>query len=261
MKTKFRVLSVFVSVLMVATLFAFPATGVKAENGPATDQYAYILYVDTEENYNFVYAADLYKTQNSVTETTVKGLSYDIKTNTLTLNKFSGYYLETNMMGDDFKIKVTGENDLTAMRIWGDHYGGSVTFTGKGTLCIAEILRMDAESSNANITVKKGVTIIINGVYDDTNCYILTTGAKSGLVLEKGVKTNKNAIRVPLFDYSYDDDGNIVYLLEKNGETYGTYITQDNDGTLNFEVITGNGKTETYKGTKKRKRPMTGWLF
>ena len=40
------------------------------------------------------------------------------------------YNLVTNVMGDDFKVVVKGENQLRAILIWGDGYGGNLTVSG-----------------------------------------------------------------------------------------------------------------------------------
>ena len=46
------------------------------------------------------------------------------------------YNLVTNVMGDDFKVVVKGENQLRAILIWGDGYGGNLTVSGNGKLII-----------------------------------------------------------------------------------------------------------------------------
>lgn len=50
-----------------------------------------------------------------------EGMSYDQSTNTLTLNNYNGagYYIQTNMMGSDFKVQLIGNNVLDGMDIWG----------------------------------------------------------------------------------------------------------------------------------------------
>ncbi len=64
-----------------------------------------------------------------------KKITYDKKSNTLTLN---GYKTENclvlNAMGDDFKIKLVGKNELGSIASYDSLWGGSVTLTGSGTL-------------------------------------------------------------------------------------------------------------------------------
>lgn len=68
-----------------------------------------------------------------------KGLSYDEKTNTLTLNNHkSNMMLSLGAMGDDFKINVVGYNEIGCIGSIDMDWGGSVTITGNGVLVINE---------------------------------------------------------------------------------------------------------------------------
>ena len=68
-----------------------------------------------------------------------KGLSYDEKTNTLTLNNHkSNMMLSLCAMGDDFKINVVGYNEIGCIGSIDMDWGGSVTITGNGVLVINE---------------------------------------------------------------------------------------------------------------------------
>lgn len=112
---------------------------VQAANGPNTGEYsaAYIniYYRDgtnpTTTNH-LVYAAGTQKTE------TVKGAVYDKKTNTLTLTNYKHptMSIEVNEMGDDFKIKLVGDNQIKGLAVWGFGYGGSVEVFGDGTLTV-----------------------------------------------------------------------------------------------------------------------------
>lgn len=70
--------------------------------------------------------------------TTMPDAWYDISTNTLTLDNFTGEVLEVNLMGNGFTINLIGENHLDELIMWGAGYGGSVTFTGTGSLTLNE---------------------------------------------------------------------------------------------------------------------------
>lgn len=109
---------------------------VQAANGPNTGEYsaAYInIYNRGGTNTNhFVYVTGSQKAE------TVKGAVYDKKTNTLTLTNYKHptMSIEANEMGDDFKIKLVGDNQIKSLIVWGYGYGGSVEILGDGTLMI-----------------------------------------------------------------------------------------------------------------------------
>ncbi len=66
-----------------------------------------------------------------------KGISYDVKTNTLTLNNYkSNEMLMMSAMGDDFKIKVSGYNEIGCIGSLDLGWGGSITVTGSGVLVV-----------------------------------------------------------------------------------------------------------------------------
>lgn len=105
----------------------------------------------------------------------IPGASYDPATNTLTLDHFRGEYGEINLMGNGFTIELIGENTIDRMSIWGASYGGSVHFTGTGSLIFNEDFGIDngglileAEGSESCIMVDQGVTLeIYGGKYSD----------------------------------------------------------------------------------------------
>ena len=105
----------------------------------------------------------------------IPGASYDPATNTLTLDHFKGEYGEINLMGNGFTIELIGENTIDRMSIWGASYGGSVHFTGTGSLIFNEDFGIDngglileAEGSESCIMVDQGVTLeIYGGKYSD----------------------------------------------------------------------------------------------
>lgn len=68
----------------------------------------------------------------------VSGVTYDKKTNTLTLKNYknSNAMLYLNDVGDDFSIKVSGTNEVKGIRCSTSKYGGSIRFTGTGTLTV-----------------------------------------------------------------------------------------------------------------------------
>ncbi len=99
----------------------------------------------------------------------IPGASYDLATNTLTLENFTGRQINVNMMGNGFKIKLVGDNYLEQILVWGFGYGGSVTFTGDGSLTLynsgGKALVLEAEDSESCIMIDKGVSLDIYGDY------------------------------------------------------------------------------------------------
>lgn len=123
-------------ILAVLCMWVGCVLTVQAANGPNTGEYsaAYINIYDrggTNTNH-FVYVTGSQKAE------TVKGAVYDKKTNTLTLTNYKHptMSIEANEMGDDFKIKLVGDNQIKSLIVWGYGYGGSVEILGDGTLTI-----------------------------------------------------------------------------------------------------------------------------
>ena len=125
----------------------------------------------------------------------VEGASYDRGSNVLTLTNFSGPVLNVNMMGNGFTVKLVGENRLDAILVWGFSYGGSVTFTGDGSLTVNEDRRFEiglelrAEYSQSAVMVEPGVSLDIYGAkaavlvedtYDEKGFYYLTPLTMTG---------------------------------------------------------------------------------
>ena len=113
-----------------AVLFAVPQ--VKAANGPCDTgdwAYAYINVRNGEES-NLLFSSE---GTNSI-----DGMSYDRESNTLTLNNYksSTTVIVTNMMGDDFKINLVGDNEIGSIGSYGDAWGGSINISGNGSLVI-----------------------------------------------------------------------------------------------------------------------------
>ena len=152
--------------LCFAFLMSFVMLGssVEAANGPNEQDWssAYIVIDDGSAN-----PKQLYNANKSVTISTVRNISYDKKTNTLTLNGYqeAEKKIVANEMGDDFKVKVVGNNQIQGIAVWGYSYGGSLTLEGNGSLEInknrvqGEPISLMAEEANAQFKVKQGDTL------------------------------------------------------------------------------------------------------
>lgn len=119
-------------VLAVSEAVSFAVPQVKAANGPCDTgdwAYAYINVRNGEES-NLLFSSE---GTNSI-----DGMSYDRESNTLTLNNYksSTTVIVTNMMGDDFKINLVGDNEIGSIGSYGDAWGGSINISGNGSLVI-----------------------------------------------------------------------------------------------------------------------------
>ena len=99
----------------------------------------------------------------------IPGVSYDTRTNTLTLDNCTISRLVVNLMGNGFKINLVGDNHVGTILAWGFYYGGSVTLTGTGTLTVNEDrannigLFLNAELSDTALMIERGINVDIYG--------------------------------------------------------------------------------------------------
>ena len=135
----FRRLTFLLSFIFILTVGGVAAMA--ANNGPCEDEewsFAYVEFYNSDNNEAiYVYS---FRTPQAGTTTSAKGAVYDKSTNTLTLTNCNlpDYRVVTNMMGDDFKIKLVGTSHVSALYAWGDGYGGSVEIVGDGKLYVNE---------------------------------------------------------------------------------------------------------------------------
>ena len=110
--------------------FGFVSTAY-AQNGPSTEDGAIYFLSRSDSESFFIYV------DNKITNDETKGITYDLSTNTLTVNNFKGkYYLIIDNMGEDFKLNVLGVNDFVGIYIAGSSYRTNITFIGDGKLIL-----------------------------------------------------------------------------------------------------------------------------
>ena len=237
MKTKHLIFAVIA--IMLLTLLG--TTVVKAQNGPS-DSYAFICLENMEE-YHEIYSAD------GGDYDLIEGVTYDKASNTLTLNNVNRPTLsiDANKMGDDFKIKLIGENNFAMICAWGDEYGGSVTITGDGTLNLdttglgikvvgpdeqVNAISLYAEHDNAKLIVENTATVNIKA---QSNVIAVidtpSTNGNSSIILKNGQYIADKIIKE---EYSYQRPASVraikygdlgteehYTIYEKNGKKYG----------------------------------------
>ncbi len=183
----------------------------------------FLRFIGEDAEY-YAVAGGYYKNLG-ITESVSEGASYDRASNTLTLDGFNGenLTLEANLMGNGFKILLKGSNTLGSIAVWGAEYGGSVTFTGDGTLTVNSALSSEngivlyAEDSRSCIMVDKNVTLTFYGengavkVYDSTDAkciYYLYPQTMAG-----GVITSWN-----------EDENTFITVLDSSGPSSVVYF-------------------------------------
>lgn len=217
-------------VLAVSAAVSFAVPQVKAANGPCDTgdwAYAYINVRNGEES-NLLFSSE---GTNSI-----DGMSYDRESNTLTLNNYksSTTVIVTNMMGDDFKINLVGDNEIGSIGSYGDAWGGSINISGNGSLVINADKSDDygiaffAEGTNSvlsvadtcNVTIYSGSKAVVYTSDNLTNKPIKDNGT-----LKENVTYNVShpleISRLCARYYEYDPyTTNIVY----NNETDNTSL-------------------------------------
>lgn len=151
----------FLSLLLsIGLVIGMVPMNVMAQNGPCQDEYppAYIEFFDGE-NGTYIYSTF---SQDQIGK--IKGVSYDKASNTLTLDNVKrDEKLITNVMGDDFKILLKGDNSLKSIIVWGDGYGGNLTITGDGKLTLNSektentAITIQAEYTEGKVKIEKNV--------------------------------------------------------------------------------------------------------
>ncbi|MBO7358033.1 MAG: hypothetical protein J6U37_05945 [Lachnospiraceae bacterium] len=158
----------------------------------------------------------------------VEGAYYDEFTNTLTLSNFTGHFLNVNLMGNGFKIKLVGKNKLTGLVGWGFMYGGSITLTGDGSLDINNPsgfgILLQAEDSESCLMIDKNVSLHVQG--------------SEGAILIKDSKLNKGIYYLNPLVMESKGDPEVFRSWTPIGsfKLENSYSISDPDGQLLKEV-------------------------
>ncbi|MBR4436053.1 MAG: hypothetical protein IKZ82_05735 [Clostridia bacterium] len=147
------------------------------------------------------------------------GASYDLASNTLTLENFTCDILDVNLMGNGFKLKLIGTNRIGNIVIWGAMYGGSLTITGNGTLYVNENgtgigICLNAELSQSCLMIDREATV---EVWGDQAIYISETSMAEAVQCLKPIETIGGEGGILSRG---TDDGNSIFdysILDNNG--------------------------------------------
>ena len=168
---------------------------------PGEDQYTYLVMGGAWESFG-----------NSLG--TADGASYDRKTNTLTLDHCKLDFIDANLMGNGFTIKVIGDCYIGGIQLWGAYYGGSLTLTGPGKLYVAEEMTFEGEFSQTCLMVDAelevlgqitiGATSMQQAIYYSPS--LTLKGGKGAVVTEFKGEDGKD-----YYNYTVlDDSGNLA---------------------------------------------------
>ena len=225
---KRKLLSIALIIVLVVCLV--PIHNVNATNGPS-NEFASIYFSSMTEPGIQIY-------ENGVIDNeAMEGVTYDLESNTLTLtNVNTALELTTFNMGDDFKIKLVGENSIPMIGIYSSGYCGSLTITGDGVL--------NMNTSDFGITIPEGST-------EEVNAIVLYAGEQNAiLTVEDTATVNINAQSNAIcITNTPNSDTNSVIVL-KNGQnlnvTKKDYTYPEAVTVKTVTVYPYEGFTETY---------------
>ena len=187
----------------------------------------------------------------------VPGASYDEATNTLTLENCTADVLDVNLMGNGFTVNLIGENRIGFILVYGYYYGGSITFTGTGSLVVNEDktndfgLMIDAEISESVLMVDKGVDLEFYGskyaiVIARTTMEQAIWFLGNETLMSGGVRQNG-----PVLQYNlpvFDEDGNLVIEdgnIVMRPATIDEYSELVEKRCYDYTVVTPDGNPAT----------------
>lgn len=237
------------AVLALSSAVLYAAPQVKAANGPCDTgdwAYAYINVRTGEDSSTTIFSS---QGTNSI-----DGISYDRETNTLTLNNYKNKIagIATNMMGDDFKINLIGDNEIGGIGSYGDAWGGSINICGNGSLVINADRAGDygvaffAEGTNSvlsvadtcNVTIYSGSKAVVYTSSNLTNRPIKDNGTLKENVTYK-VSHPLEISRLYARYYEYDPyTTNTVYKNESDNTSlyYIKELTYVESGKVTYTI-------------------------
>ena len=209
----------------------------------------YVRFIEGDSE-TYLVAGDAWKAIDDATEATIPNAVYDQDTNTLTLTNFTGEVLDVNLMGNSFTIQLVGDNYLDCISIWGAYYGGSVTFTGTGSLTLNRNgaysvgLDLRAEWSQTCLMVDKGVTLDIYG--EKAILITSTTMEKAIYYLYPNRLIGGTRAAGQFTEYYapvYDSNG---YYIGREPTTLEEISQQDGQNYYDYTVVDENGEPSTH---------------
>lgn len=163
---------------------------------------------------------------------TVTGASYDKASNTLTLDGLNGEgkYLVIERMGEDFKIALNGASTIDFILINGYSYGGSVTFTGSGSLTVSGVgqngylrysgIQMSGGGGPAVLTVENTATLTVSAQEGEPAISVINTASNPGLVVSGACngRAGHPIVRKATVPWKNSDGTQSVYIYHDTNE-------------------------------------------
>lgn len=237
----------FIVLALVMAFVAGPTASVQAASTKGyhkgEESWAYIQLIDaTTDEASAIFHPQGVKCGMALSK--MKGLSYNKKTNTLTMKNFKqpNLVLDINEMGSDFKIKLVGKNQVNSITVGGLGYAGCVELTGSGTLIVnksksaCEAFTFNAENSAAVLKVgKKAKLYAYAGEESGYSVRVLdsTVSSVSKTFVFNGRKSTKNVEKTTEVLYERIEKGvklssgisiESLYTLTKSGKTYWGFV-------------------------------------
>ena len=238
MKKIVSMVLVIIMLLSMSCLTAFADSGNTPTIGPWLSESigksgrAAILVFDSAEDKDIILAENTGGDVGmAVYNDALEGVTYDLKTNTLTLKdaNMSDCEIVANFMGDDFKLKIEGDCSIASMIIQSADYSSSLNIVGSGTL-----------------SVNSGKTYAYNPI--SVFSYGTTSTAKLSIA-------DSVTLHVYASDHEEGYEGAATPDSVRLMSVYGTgYDTAD-------KAFTAGGKAiEGFKVTDRKKQYMTGLM-
>jgi len=233
------------------------STNYERKSGPFVDDAYVNLIADTPDK-----SIEIYN-QGNVYNETLEDISYDEKTNTLTLRDFRHpeFELAAHTMGDDFTVRIYGDCELGKISVLGKsytdyitgepfepyYYGGSLNITGSGTLTVNE-----ARSENCGIElwgwgceslidISRHVSLRVYGKKDTGDPEIQATAVfisgSSGFYDKDAITINEDGVKKPLHSVhaKYNVEG---FQFEGDPATLKDYWLDNSDFVIDGDGVT-----------------------
>ena len=117
-------------------LDAFLEENRKAIEKEQEEQCSPLEFLDTENYESMISEIEIFKEKHKKIAVVILDEEDRELTETLNNYKSSTTVIVTNMMGDDFKINLVGDNEIGSIGSYGDAWGGSINISGNGSLVI-----------------------------------------------------------------------------------------------------------------------------
>ena len=248
------------AVMALSAAAALNVSRAEAANGPCDEgdwAYAYIAVGNSETKDN------IYSSQGS---NAIDGVSYDKASNTLTLNQYKNAdnYIATNMMGDDFNIRLIGENEISSIVAFGDAWGGSVTICGDGSLTVNPKkqedygVRLYAEGTASALSVENTCNVTI---YAGQSGKVLYT---AGNLTDSVIKDNGTLQETPQYQISHPLDIARIYAKYYTYDPSTTNVVYTNGDSFYYVVtysLNQNDEITAYNLYQLTKKEALGDIY